>query len=165
MDQNNVPSNPVGSYNNLIAGTDPQLTRGVYSEGGDMPDIEARLRAQEKAVAVLEATLANIDKTLADIQSQIKAFLEQTRATATLEHDMKSITDDVNILFGKLKSHSDWIDDHKSAYSKLIAEHEICYVRREDKTKAGWWKDRLGRLVDTAIIGLIVFLLFLFRTH
>ena len=166
MDQNNVSSNPVGSYNNRIASVKSRPLNSVQQrEGGEMTDIESRLRAQEMATAVLEATLSNMDKVLTDIQAQIKAFLEQTRATATLDHDVRDVKEDVGVLFSQLRTHGEWVESHKSDYSKLMAEHEICYAMRTDKSKAGWWRDRLGRLVDTAVIGLIVFLLFLFKAH
>lgn len=166
MDQNNVSSNPVGSYNNRIASVKSRPLNSVHQwEGGEMTDIESRLRAQERATAVLEATLSNMDKVLTDIQAQIKEFLEQTRATATLDHDVRDVKEDIGSLVSQLKTHGDWIEKHKASYSKLMMEHEICHERREEKSKAGWWRERLGRLVDTAVIGLIVFLLFLFRAH
>lgn len=126
-------------------------------------DQEARLRELERNTAILGETMKGFQATLIDIRQQIQGFLEKAQVAIAIESRVDRVEEDAAELFRKTDAIFKLIDSHKSEYAVLKAEHAVCINGRTSETS--WWKDRLGRLLDAGVIGVIVWLLAMYKGH
>lgn len=126
-------------------------------------DQESRLRDLEKATAVSAETMRSIEKTLTDFKMQIQAFLDKAQLALAIEGRVQRLEDETAELFRKADAAFKLIDAHKADYATLKAEHGACM--KTQATGNSWWMDRFGKVMDAGLIGLVVWLLTIYKGH
>lgn len=126
-------------------------------------DHDERLRDLEKATAVSAETMRSIQVTLNDFKVQIQAFLDKAQLALAIEGRVQRLEEETAELFKKADAAFKLIDAHKTDYASLKAEHGVCMNSRT--TGNSWWMDRFGKVVDAGLIGVVVWLLTIYKTH
>ena len=124
-------------------------------------DQDKRLRDLEKLTAVMGETMKTIQTTLTDIKGQIQGFLDKASLALAIEARVEHLEGETTELFRKADAAFKSIDSHKQEFATLKAEHAVC----RQAQPASWWKERLGRFLDAGLIGVVVWLLMLFKAH
>lgn len=126
-------------------------------------EFEVRLRELEKTSAVMGKSMEAIERTLADIKREISSFLDKAQLALAVEGRVERLEGLVSELFRKADAAFKLIDTHGKEFEHMKAEHEICQGWR--KKDQGWWRDRAGRLLDAGLIGMVVWLLAVWKGH
>lgn len=126
-------------------------------------ETEVRLRSLEKSTAVMEKSMEGIERALTEIKQQISSFLDKAQLALAIEGRVERLEEDQADTGRKVAAAFKLIDQHKAEFERVRAEHEACQGRR--KTETSWLRERLSKLTDAALIGVVLWLLMMWKTH
>lgn len=125
------------------------------NERGDQM-FDERLRRTETKAAETEAHLKTLFHRFDEVRQQLTTLIEKIDASLIATTRVSSMEAEVT----SIKS---WVGQHTQDFATLLSEHRMYCAGHSNQQS--WLKDRAGRLLDWAIPAVVIWLLFIFRTH
>lgn len=125
----------------------------------DTDGLEKRVRETETAVVLLAENLKAINSSVNTMQRQVDRFIERSQEILIFANDLTSAHKKIDHLTGEHEKRN-------REFVNLRAEHDncpICHGKEGGLFSTQWWGERITRMMDWSVPGIVLWFLYLYK--